>query len=143
MYLFCGDDGACLLPTACLMSQAYESYKSNDGFLYITYNAESTLLIFILLLMHNNEQIFSRILGTMLFLYVILATGSPIPIGLALMAVIVLGGKISGGHYNPAVSMMAVGGKMRMADLAPYVLAQIAGGVAALNYTKELDFKYF
>ena len=42
LYLFCGDDGACLLPTACLMSQAYEQHKSNDGFLYITYNAEST-----------------------------------------------------------------------------------------------------
>jgi aquaporin Z len=57
------------------------------------------------------------------------------------MAVIVLGGKISGGHYNPAVSaMMAVGGKMRMSDLAPYVLAQVAGGVAALELHKRVKF---
>jgi|UniRef100_A0A6C0C1V1 aquaporin Z len=80
-------------------------------------------------------------LGTCLFLYVILATGSPIPIGLALMLVIVLGGKISGGHYNPAVSvMMAVGGRMRMSELAPYVLAQVAGGVAALELHKRVRF---
>ena len=78
-------------------------------------------------------------LGTCLFLYVILATGSPIPIGLALMLVIVLGGKVSGGHYNPAVSvMMAVGGRMRMSELAPYVLAQVAGGLAALELFRRV-----
>ncbi len=42
LYLFCGDDGATLLPTASLMSQAYDEHRSKDGFLYITYNAEST-----------------------------------------------------------------------------------------------------
>ncbi len=42
IFLFCGDDATSLLPTACLMSQAYEQHKSTDGFLYITYNAEST-----------------------------------------------------------------------------------------------------
>ncbi len=42
IFLFCGDGAAVLLPTACLMSTAYQDYKADDGFLYITYNAEST-----------------------------------------------------------------------------------------------------
>ena len=58
-------------------------------------------------------------LGTVFFLLVILLTGQAIPIGLALMAVIMVGGKISGGHFNPAVSvMMWRNGKLKMADLA-------------------------
>ena len=36
-------------------------------------------------------------LGTMFFSYVILATGSAIPIGLALTVAIMVGGNISGG----------------------------------------------
>jgi GABA(A) receptor-associated protein len=42
IFLFCGNDATALLPTAYLMSQAYSEHKSEDGFLYITYNAEST-----------------------------------------------------------------------------------------------------
>ena len=78
-------------------------------------------------------------LGTLFFLYVILATGDAVAIGLALMAVIFILGKTSGGHFNPAVSvMMAASGKMSMKDLAPYVIAQIAGGLAALELYKRV-----
>ena len=42
IFLFCGEDATALLPTAFLMSQAYADHKAQDGFLYITYNAEST-----------------------------------------------------------------------------------------------------
>jgi glycerol uptake facilitator-like aquaporin len=78
-------------------------------------------------------------LGTLFFLYVILATGKAVPIGLALMIVILLGGKISGGNFNPAVSiMMAAAGKLQMNDLMPYILAQVAGGLAALELYRRL-----
>lgn len=78
-------------------------------------------------------------LGTLFFLYVILATGKAVPIGLALMIVILLGGKISGGNFNPAVSiMMAAAGKLQMHDLMPYILAQVAGGLAALELYRRL-----
>jgi len=61
-------------------------------------------------------------------------------IGLALMAVISFW-KTSGGHFNPAVSvMMAAAGKLNMKDLAPYVVAQIAGGLAALELYKRVKF---
>ena len=49
---------------------------------------------------------FVEFLGTFLFLSVILASGSPVLIALSLLAVILLGGSISGGHFNPAVSVM-------------------------------------
>ena len=78
-------------------------------------------------------------LGTMFFLYVILATGSAIPIGLALAVAIMVGGKISGGNYNPAVSiMMVAAGKLPKNDLVPYIVAQVAGGLAALELYKRV-----
>ena len=50
-------------------------------------------------------------------------------------------GAKSGGHFNPAVSvMMAAAGKVSMKDLAPYVIAQIAGGLAALELYKRVKF---
>ena len=80
-------------------------------------------------------------LGTMFFLYVILATGSAIPIGLALTVAIMVGGNISGGNYNPAVSiMMTAAGKLPKKDLVPYIVAQVAGGLAALELYKRVKF---
>ena len=78
-------------------------------------------------------------LGTLFFLYVILAVGQPLPIGLALTVVVMLGSKISGGNFNPAVSvMMAAAGKLPIHDLLPYVVAQVAGGLAALELYRRV-----
>jgi len=78
-------------------------------------------------------------LGTMFFLYVILASGNPLAIGLALAVAIMVGGKISGGNFNPAVSvMMTAAGKLNKADLLPYIVAQVAGGLAALELHKKM-----
>jgi len=87
------------------------------------------------------NKLLAEFLGTMFFLYVILATGDAVAIGLALMAAIFILGKTSGGHFNPAVSvMLAAAGKMSMKDLAPYIVAQIAGGLAALELYKRVKF---
>lgn len=57
---------------------------------------------------------------------------APIAIGAVLMVMIFAGGHISGGHYNPAVSMAVfVRGKMTITDMIIYWVVQIAGGVAA------------
>jgi aquaporin Z len=81
----------------------------------------------------------AEFLGTLFFLYVILATGQAIPIGLALTVAILILGKFSGGNFNPAVSvMMTAAGKLPAADLLPYVVAQIAGGLVALELYKRL-----
>ena len=72
--------------------------------------------------------------GTLFFLFVILVSGQAIPIGLALILAIMLGGKISGGHFNPAVSvMMFLNKKIQAQDLLFYVLAQVLGGAVALQ----------
>jgi aquaporin Z len=73
-------------------------------------------------------------LGTFLFLSVIVATGQPVLIALALLLVILLGGSISGGHFNPAVSVMFwAKGSLTAADLAGYITAQTLGGLGALT----------
>ena len=77
-------------------------------------------------------------LGTMFFLYVILATGNAIAIGAALAIAILVGGKASGGNFNPAVTiMMATAGKLDRANVVPYIIAQIAGGLVALELFKR------
>ena len=73
----------------------------------------------------------------MFFLYVILATGNAIAIGAALAVAILVGGPISGGMFNPAVAvMMTVAGKLDRNKLVPYVLAEVAGGLVALEVFK-------
>jgi aquaporin Z len=77
-------------------------------------------------------------LGAAFFIYVILATGNPLAIGAALALVILLTSNISGGHINPAVSIaMASAGKLPTTDLIPYCLAQIFGGLVALEIYKR------
>jgi aquaporin Z len=57
---------------------------------------------------------------------------APIAIGSVLMAMVYMGGHISGAHYNPAVSVaILIRGKMEARDLVPYVLAQISGAILA------------
>lgn len=76
-------------------------------------------------------------IGTFLFLSVILKVGKPIPIAIALLAAIYFGGSISGGHFNPAVSvMMYLKKSLPLNKLLLYVVAQVAGGVAALQFSK-------
>lgn len=80
-------------------------------------------------------------LGTLFFLYVIVATGNAIAIGAALAIAIMVGGSISGGHFNPATSiMMYAAGKLSRADLIPYLLVHIAGGLVALELYKRFKF---
>jgi aquaporin Z len=59
---------------------------------------------------------------------------APFAIGSALMVMIFAGGHISGGHFNPAVSLAVwLRGRLETRDLVPYWIAQFAaGGIAAL-----------
>src|ERR1051325_8006615 len=59
-------------------------------------------------------------------------------IGAALMVMVYAGGHISGGHYNPAVTLgVLILGKLKPADAVPYWIAQFAGGaIAALIVSK-------
>lgn len=79
------------------------------------------------------KEVAVEFVGTLVFLYVILATGHFAAIGAILALVIYLGGPISGGNFNPAVTVMMVASKkQKMNTLLPYVFAQITGGLLAV-----------
>jgi aquaporin Z len=53
-------------------------------------------------------------------------------VGIAVLAAAYAVGHISGGHFNPAVSVgVAAAGRMPWRDVLPYALAQIVGGLLA------------
>jgi aquaporin Z len=58
---------------------------------------------------------------------------APLAIGSILMVMIFAGGHISGGHYNPAVTLaVLIRGKITVSDAVPYMIVQILGaGVAS------------
>ena len=57
---------------------------------------------------------------------------APLAIGSALMIMVYAGGHISGGHYNPAVTIAVwLRGRCPQRDVFPYIGSQLAGGIAA------------
>jgi aquaporin Z len=64
---------------------------------------------------------------------------APLAIGSALMVMIFAGGHISGGHFNPAVTLgVWLRGKCDTKDVAPYMTFQIIAGVLAALAVKFL-----
>jgi aquaporin Z len=83
------------------------------------------------------KKIITEFVGTFIFLSVILATGDPFAIGLSLAVAIYFGIKVSGGHFNPAVSIMMYFKKaINDKELACYIISQVLGGIVALNFFK-------
>ena len=81
----------------------------------------------------------AEFLGTLFFVYIIISTGNPLASGAALALVILVTSSISGGHINPAVTIaMASAGKINVEEIVPYVLAQVFGGLTALQIYKRL-----
>jgi aquaporin Z len=57
---------------------------------------------------------------------------APLAIGSALMIMVYAGGHVSGGHYNPAVTLAVwLRGRCPQADVLPYFGSQFAGGMVA------------
>jgi glycerol uptake facilitator-like aquaporin len=94
-----------------------------------------------------NRRLVSEALGTAILVAAVVGSGimaetltrdvalqllcNTIPTGAVLVVLITILGPISGAHFNPAVSLvMALQGSLPRGELAPYVLAQIAGGIA-------------
>ena len=58
--------------------------------------------------------------------------GVALAFGLTVVTMAYAVGHISGGHFNPAVSLgMAIGGRFSWSELVPYWIAQLAGGFVA------------
>ena len=58
--------------------------------------------------------------------------GVALAFGLTVLTMVYAVGSISGGHFNPAVSLgLAIGGRFAWAELIPYWIAQVVGGFVA------------
>jgi aquaporin Z len=64
---------------------------------------------------------------------------APVAIGVTLMVMVYAGGHISGGHYNPAVTMAAlVRGRISAGDAVGYWVAQIVGAFIAAEIVRAV-----
>src|SRR5258707_7950149 len=80
-------------------------------------------------------------IGSFLLVFTIGMTGidpvvavgfAPLAIGSALMVMVYAGGHVSGGHYNPAVTLAVwLRGRCPASDVPGYWTSQVVGGVAA------------
>jgi len=75
---------------------------------------------------------FTEFLGTFFLVLTVGISQNPFAIGGVLVALVYMGGYISGAHFNPAVTLAAYMNKKLSASVAiQYVISQMAGGVAA------------
>ena len=91
----------------------------------------------------NLKKYLVEIIGTFFLVLTVVTTahfGSALAafaIASALMVMVYAGGHISGGHYNPAVSLAAcVRGALDKSQLLPYMVAQVIGGALAVLVLK-------
>jgi aquaporin Z len=76
----------------------------------------------------------SECLGTLALIFVILTTGNYLAIGAILALGVFVGGPISGGNFNPAVTMvMVLANKQKVGTAMPYIAAQLLGALAGLE----------
>ena len=74
--------------------------------------------------------VFVEFLGTSLLIGAVSFTGTPLLIIAAVAIASALGGKISGGYFNPAVTAWALmSGKIGKSKALSYIIAQIAAAV--------------
>jgi aquaporin Z len=85
-----------------------------------------------------------ELVGTFLFVYVILNVSNSNPgrepllgastIVITLLAMILIGGAISGGNFNPAVSVAKfMDGSLNVTHLTGYIISQILGALLAFK----------
>ncbi len=83
-------------------------------------------------------------IGTFFFIATIALTKSPFAIASMLMAWVYIGGFISGGHYNPAVTLAVAlrDNRLPFETAVRYMIAQIIGGFLAYAFVFYLKGSY-
>lgn len=78
-------------------------------------------------------RVLSELIGCFVFFTVILVHGQPIPIAAALLAVCYF----SGGHFNPAVSLMKfIANEVSSVELVVLIVVQIVAAILAVLYAR-------
>lgn len=77
----------------------------------------------------------AELIGTAVFLAIILKSGGDKYVIVAgLLAAILLMGDVSGGHFNPAISVMQlIRGQLSPINTVGYVVAQLLGALLAIG----------
>lgn len=69
---------------------------------------------------------------------------APIAIGVILMVMVYMGGHISGGHYNPAITLaMNLRGRITTGDAVAYMISQLLGALAGAGTVQLVLGKSF
>lgn len=90
--------------------------------------------------MNLGHKLLTEFAGTFVFLSVIALSGSagplaPLAVGFALMVMVYMGGHISGGHYNPAVTFgVFLRQKIDATTMGAYWVTQLIAGVLAFIF---------
>ena len=84
--------------------------------------------------MIDTVGLLAEFLGTFLLVLSVFASGgNAYVVGGTLAVILLLTGKLSGGHMNPAISLaMYAKGALTINETVMYTLSQLAGGVASL-----------
>ena len=83
--------------------------------------------------------ILAEFFGTFVFLFVIFTTLNPLYIGLTLGTLVAIFSKVSGGNFNPAVSIASVySGSLSKKLVIPYIIAQLCGGLLSVFVAKRM-----
>lgn len=78
-----------------------------------------------------NSEILVEFLGTVLLVSAVAFGGSPLIIVAALAIAVAIGGPVSGGHFNPAVTLFQyTTGKVSQSRALGYIVAQIAAAIS-------------
>lgn len=103
----------------------------------------------------STQKYFAEFLGTMALLVLgggaaVFTAGSPdtgrvvlvsAAFGLTVMAGAYIFGDVSGGHFNPAVTLsMAAARRMPSRDVVPYLVAQVVGGLVGILIVAGIAF---
>ena len=94
---------------------------------------------------NNNQKkmihkLLVEFLGTLFLTFIVFATrGNWLAIGGALAVGVLLGGRISGAAYNPAIAIAYfAAGKIASTEMVAYIVAEIAGALAALQLVRMI-----
>jgi glycerol uptake facilitator-like aquaporin len=83
----------------------------------------------------------AEFIGSLLFVYIFLATGNPLAAGAALALILLVTLRFSPAAINPIVTVtMAAAGKILPSEVIPYCTFQILGGLVALEIYKRWGY---
>ncbi len=87
------------------------------------------------------QKFLTEFFGTLLLVFILLTTKSPIAVGATFALILLLSRGSSNGYFNPAITIVLSSiGMISKTDVLPYCLSQILGGmigVQLFKFTKQ------